>query len=472
MAAAALSFALFAFWTVVGYAVVSTLYRPRNLLQNALLAPVVGTAVTLLPVFYLNRVGLPVRRFGPALAIGLLLLAGSLLWRFRPAVPVRASIPFLALCLFALAFTGRPMLRLGFNWLSYGNDDMANYVLGAHRFLDHGFFDLPDAAIISSGRDASSTYWFVHVVSGVRPGSELLLAWVVSCTGLDGFQVFMPLILAFHLVLICATGGLIYRSPRLRYASWLGCLLLTSSSLASLGVLYQLIAQVFGIGLLCGSATVLMRSFVPRTAGRLLRQAALAAILLSALLIAYPEVVIFLVAAIALYAVLQFRTSLSAWRQAAPAFAITGVLSLILTNRYIFALIEFGGRQTTQALDRLDVRFSMFPYFLVPSGLANLWGLVPIGHPAPEPWLSLSIAAGAILLVAAAVAAVWQSFSGEPIAMMAAVMIAVGALLFARRLDFASFKVALYIQPFLLGTVTVAWSKLSWRLTGGRRCIR
>ena len=83
MIAFGLSIGLFVFWAFVGYAVIGALYRRNDLLQSMLLAPAVGTAITLLPVFWLSRLGLPVRQFGTGTLFAILLLTVVLLRRFR-----------------------------------------------------------------------------------------------------------------------------------------------------------------------------------------------------------------------------------------------------------------------------------------------------------------------------------------------------------------------------------------------------
>ena len=64
MAAILLTVGLFAFWAAVGYAALGLLRPAARPLANALLAPVTGLALTLLPVFLLNRAGAPVARLG------------------------------------------------------------------------------------------------------------------------------------------------------------------------------------------------------------------------------------------------------------------------------------------------------------------------------------------------------------------------------------------------------------------------
>src|SRR5437867_8230708 len=152
-------------------------------LQEMLLAPVVGVVLTILPVFILSRAGIPVSRFGYPLAIALLVVAGALavlVQRPTPFVdlPWRDYAPFAAALLLALLLTGRPMFEYGLDWVSFCNDDMANYCLGAVRFHQHGFFEAPRYSDLMRGADYSLFYWFFHVPGMGRTGSELLIAWV------------------------------------------------------------------------------------------------------------------------------------------------------------------------------------------------------------------------------------------------------------------------------------------------------
>jgi hypothetical protein len=467
VAALSLTLMLFLFWGVVGLGALAALSPTGNATRQILLAPAVGAAATLLPVFHLSRLGWPVRRFGPALTVVLLLAAAELIRRFRPALPGRTSACLAGVCLLALFLTGRPMLRFGFDWLSYANDDMANYVLASHRFLDHGYFAVPDKASFVHASDPDLNYWFVHAIGGIRPGADLLLAWVLSLTGLDGFQAFMPVVLALHLVLIASTGALVCRPSSSPRAALLACLLLSVSALAALGVLYQLIAQVFGLALLCACAAVLLPWPDADGRGPFLGPCALAGILVSALVVVYPEVLPFLGGAMVLQALVCFRRRGSHGKRMIAAWGAAAGFCLLLVNTYIPSAVRFLSRQARHGVEAPDLQFAIFPYFLVPSGLANLWGLLPVDRPAAEPWVSAAIAAGGLLLGAAAAATVWRLWSGDPAAVMSAVMLAAGAALFARRSDFGSFKLAMYMQPFLLGTMASAWDEILRRRQEG-----
>src|SRR5579859_2141497 len=171
-----LSIALFILWLLVGAAMLTVLRVPGPSLRNMLLAPAVGLAVTLLAVFLVSRGGVPLDRAALPLALLAFCVASMLVWRRRQSFPLRSYAVFPVVLLVALLATGRPMLEFGFDWVSYSNDDMANYTLAAQRILTHGFFDIPRADELVTGRDYSLAYWFFNL--GVRPGAEMLTAWV------------------------------------------------------------------------------------------------------------------------------------------------------------------------------------------------------------------------------------------------------------------------------------------------------
>jgi hypothetical protein len=452
-----LSIAVFIVWTVVGYAVLAVLYRRTNPLQTVLLAPAVGLAVTVLLLFGLSRLGLPVGSFGAGLAIGLIVLSGFGLWRSRPKLPWRDYLPFAAIFGIALLLTGRPMLEFGFDWLSYANDDMANYSLAAHRLLRHGFFEIPNVDRLSQGKDYTLFYWMMHVPGVNRTGSELILAWVCSWTGLNAHQIFMPTILAAHLVLISATGALVCQSKAVYQATLLTCALLSLSALNSYGALYQLIAQVNGLALLIGGLTLF--AFVPKlTRAELIRQGIVTGVVLGGLLVTYPEVSPFLFLTVLLYLAVQaVRRQLPVGRSLLFV-GVTALSTSLLLNTYFFKSFAFlkmqaaGGSQQNP-----DLQQSLFPFYLMPSGLADLWSLQGVTSFPRDPWLSASIALGALLLVTAIGISLFLSRWAVPIALITLVMLGVGFVLFSRQTDFGLFKLAMFVQPFLVGTMVLGW---------------
>jgi hypothetical protein len=464
-----LSLVLFFYWGVVGYAVVSVFHTRRNLLRNCLLAPTVGVATTLLPIFWLSRFGMPVKEFATYLAVVLLFISIALIWKIKPVIPLRRLLPFVGLFVLALFLTGRPMLEFGFDWLSFSNDDMANYTLAAQRFLNDGYFDIPDTEDLLYGRNYSLFYWFMHVPGMSRSGSELLLAWIAGLTHLTPHQIFMPVILALHLTLISASGALVCQSPQFRQAALVTCGLMSLSALSTLGALYQLIAQVGGLGLLIGCATVLLRSFSKFRRKSVFRQSILLAILVSALLVDYPEVLPFLVLSYLFYVVVSGQWKLlQSNKQIYVVIGLGAVTSLLLLNRYVIGAMIFLLGQTGGGLSSSRGQIELFPFFLIPSGLANLWGFLPIPTLFSEPGLSIVIALGGVLLLVSAISIIWCSWRGFPVAAIAAVMFIIGFYLFFNDLAFGLFKLAMYCQPFFLASVVITWFVLirnpTWRI--------
>jgi len=139
MTALALTIAIFGFWSVVGFALVSALYGRSNLVRRALLAPITGAAATALLLVSLNW-EIPVRYAGPAATVLLLALTAWLLRTNRVSFRLREMAPFIAVLIVATLVTGYPMLRFGFDWVSHDNEDIGDYCLEAKLLLNHGNF--------------------------------------------------------------------------------------------------------------------------------------------------------------------------------------------------------------------------------------------------------------------------------------------------------------------------------------------
>src|SRR5216684_5807146 len=98
MLAVLLTLGLFLVWCVVGLAALAALRVDVRDTRVALTAPILGTALTVLPLFVLSNAGVPMDP--GALPVWGILLAGSLLvlaWR-RPRLSL-AVLPVLVLCL-------------------------------------------------------------------------------------------------------------------------------------------------------------------------------------------------------------------------------------------------------------------------------------------------------------------------------------------------------------------------------------
>jgi hypothetical protein len=457
---------LFTYWTVLGCALLSPLERRMDGLRKLLLAPALGLVVNGLPLFLLNLNGIPVAR--AAWPLGIILLVGAVLC-LRASRPVgdrresfplwRQYLPFALVLLLGAVLTGRPMLRFGFDWVSFCNDDMANYCLGAQRVLDHAYLDRPTPIELMRGVDYVQQMWFLHVPGMHRPGSEMVIAFLCALTHRDAVELFMVVILAMHLAQISALAGLIYREPKDKPVAMIAAALLGLSALASLGALYQLIAQVAGLAIAQRAAALLLRPMTDDGLKPLsgfahhARQGALIGIAVAGVLVFYPEVFPFLAAAWLVYMALGALSGRLPLKPLLATLAVGTCVTLVLMNWYAPVSLVYILKQAGTGTRVENPQSTLFPYYLMPTGLSNLWGFQPLATLGEDPWQSAAVGAGALLLILVTIIALVRTFKGDPNATFALVMIGVGAYLFRCRAGFGLYKLAMYAQPVFLGVL-------------------
>lgn len=440
---------LFLYLTFVGQAVVSLL-RPRmGILWSWFIAPTVGFALLIATVTRLNVWGIPVRNFGPWLTLVLFVFALAVfIWR-RPIFPYRQLAPFLIIVGAFVLYTGWPMFVYGFNWISYGNDDMANYCLSADRFLNHGYYDIPLQTELE-GKDYSQHYWFMHALQQIRPGSELTLAWISALTGLNPQRVFMPCVLMLSMLQVFAVGSIVIYRGRYRKLARLAFILFAMSPLFGLGTLYQLIAQVGGIAVLLVTASVVLT-----TRAMNWRKVLLAGLLTCCIGILYPEVAPFLALSILLYLIrLRYTNTIFIKRYigfvaavAALTFLLLGTSTYQFVNTLVMQSIGSAGLGAMAEINDQSGGLVLFPWTLVPSFIPMLVGLHAFGVVGVDPWISIQIAISVILVVYIIFRAFINFGEGAPAGFLAAVMFPLALFLFFKGQDFGLFKLAMYAQP-------------------------
>ncbi len=463
MNALLLTVVIFAYWGLVGFATVTLFSTRQRILQGILLSPSIGIAVVILPIFFLSRTGLPVEEFAVYLLSALAVLSVLILLFKRPVFPLKRLIGFFVIVIAALIFVAWPMLKYGFNWGSYANDDMANYCLGAARFLRHGFFEAPDLEALYQGRDYSLAYWFLYVSAKVRPGSELMLAFVWGVTGLNAHQIFMPVIMGLNLALISAVGGMVTGVTRNRQAPLIAMSLMAISPLSSLGSLYQLIGQVGGLALLVPSVSLLLRVPLSLNPMRLVTASMPALLAIAGIFVWYPEALPFLAMGWLIYVCIRAWHDKKAGLKLLVAAGIVGILLLVILHGTIKEALTFLLAQASIMGNVFDPSTVTFPYMLVPSGIPLLWGIIPLGGGAiGEPWLSGAIVLGSILTLWFLWKLPSEVAKASAPAIIALVMFFLGVRLFVGNIDFGLFKLAMFIQPFLAAVVAVRLVGLAW----------
>lgn len=460
-----------AFLTLVGRAGFALAGYNARILRAWLLSPAMGLAIVLFPVMVLNQAGLPIAAFAWPLTAALLLAAIAVLWRLRPALPTAKLIPFWLIVIVHVAWVAWPAARFGLDWISFANDDMANYCLAAERFASHGFFQVP-SGIELNRRDYAQTYWYMHVSDLMRFGSEHLLAWMRSLTGEPATRLFMTVIVALAGVQMLATAGLVLHLGRHRRWALVTILLLAISPLFLLGSLYQLIAQVGGMGLLLTMIALLTETRPAGTLKGRFRQSVAPALIGAMLCTTYPEVTPFAVVVFLPYlGILALRERERARRLLAMAcLTLAGIIVLLHHN--LFSYIYTFSKQFESATRVTDLSLSLFPFFMIPTGFSNLFGWMPIGHDFAEPFLSLSVLSGMGFMIAALGMGAMGCARGYPIALLLTVQLALALKLFSGGNDFGLYKLAMFLQPALFAGMAALvlrvrpGSRMPWILAG------
>src|SRR5262249_11173499 len=153
------------------------------------------------------------------------------------------------------------------------------------------------------------------------------------------------------------------------------CLLMALSALTTLGTLYQLLAQVPGLALLAACAVFYLRPLDEIGRQPALRHGTLLAVLAAGLMLVYPAVIPFL----GLAFLVGLAANRAQWRGLAwrPLLAVFGVATLgvlLLVNYYFPATLNFLLCQALHGSSGSVVLSELFPYYLLPTGLPNVWG--------------------------------------------------------------------------------------------------
>ncbi len=438
----------FMFFTLVGQAALSGLKVRFGVLWSWFLAPTLGMGLTVLAINAASKWGHPIKAAGPWVTIGLAVVSLAILaWR-RPAFPWRQLLPFYGILLVYLIYTGWPMFKFGFNWVSYGNDDMANYTLAAERFLNNSYYFLPTQTELE-GRDYSQHFWFMHALQQIRPGSELLLSWACSLTGLNPHQIFMPVIFSLTLLQLFSLGALTLFRGRYRKLALIALPLLAMSPLFSLGTLYQLIAQVGGISLLICACSLMLRDIRFQW-----NSVCATGLLVASMGVTYPEVAPFIALSILLFALRLRYKRPAGFNEFAQRILMIGVLTFALmginTYQFINTLIlqsmGSAGLGAMADISQLD-GLVLFPWTLVPSFLPMVFGLHAFGVVGNDPLLSIVIALGLAMMIYLLTRVLISLWRGIPAAVLGMIMIPLGVFLFLKGQDFGLFKLGMFAQP-------------------------
>ncbi|MDP9017703.1 MAG: hypothetical protein M3N19_05235 [Candidatus Eremiobacteraeota bacterium] len=453
--------AILAYLTLLGLAT-AALFDPRIPRVALLISPTTGLGVLICSALTLSRAGIAVEGFALWIVLALGAAAvGVLVWR-RPTIPWDVA-RMVALPLGAgLLLSGAPLLMYGFHWAGNMNGDMTLYVSSAMGFLHHGFFDIPSLQQLFSNAESGRNMWFWEVMPPNRYGADIFVATVGAIVHVLPLEVYMPCSVAMFGGLILGTAAMSEeRSTRTRIVL-ASIIMAVAMPLMLYAVYQQILPQLIGQVAMVGFVALLQAGDLD-TRSRVQRSV-LMGVALVGLLLVYPEssplllMGAFLLLAVAL---VQYRGNLAArFKPMLPVFVTAALTVVVMLNVQIFTvmssmtvLFKIGGSVSNAGLGTLN-------YYLVPSGIANLWGLVPFSN-YPEPWLSFSIVVGFAALIAATYASIRMLRTGKFSTAMLLSLLAFFSYLFFRRSSYGLFKVAYIMQPFLVPLIVSAILRLA-----------
>jgi hypothetical protein len=453
--------ALFLGWSLIGLALLALVRADASQLRITLTAPVLGTCVTALVVFPFSEAGLAIEHCAVPIAIGLLAASVLILALRRPHVHPGALAVALV-CVGGLLLVSPPMFTFGFDWLANGNDDMANYVLSAQDLLRHGLLAPVDVRGLLAGRDYATVLTELHI-AGARPGSDLLLAFVSRVAGLAPSEAFMPVIVAFSLCGASAVGALALQFARRWWAAVVAAGLLLVSPMATYGVLQQLFAQVWGLGIVAALFALLMRPELHEGDGPRAPDVVAIAVLAGGLFLGYVELVPEMGLAYLIYlGVLGACGRLS--RRAVTRLWLPSIaIVVVVLNAYFFTELSFLKTQATHGLSTSGYP-PLFGYVMVPSALPGVFGLQTLPPGVDAPHLNLTIALAMVVIGATIIASVLGTIRGSAAAVVLLVEGALGVVLIVDNSDFGIFKLTMYVQPCLIALVAAALTMITRRV--------
>ncbi len=457
MLALLLSAGILIYLSCIGVAVAS-LFARKMPLAVLLTSPSIGLGVLIPTALTFNRAGLPISAFGVWLVLSLAVIAAAIFRLRRPVIPWRDVVPALPWIGIGALLAGFPMLMYGFHWASNSNGDMGIYVSSASNLLHHGFFSVPALNEIVRGTDAARSWWFWEILPPNRYGTDVLLAIVAATVHLDTYLVYMPCGVAAFVALIMATGALCANKPMRRTMFVAMALMAVACPLMLFTVYQQILPQLLGQVALVGIVALVQLGDEDRAA--VTQRGVALGCAVNALAYIYPETSPVLIAGAVATIPFAFYRHVKCLPEYARGIGsiggIAAVVVLILQNVQIFTfLASMRILLAIVAAVSGTIGPGVLNYYLIPSGFANLWGLLPFDY-YNEPVLSVCIVVGAILFLAFLIGGIRNLFLyGRFSDGMLVALLLQFAYLVVEQISYSSYKTAYVLQPFWIPLAAV-----------------
>ena len=430
----------FAVLLAIGCGAIVALRLPLSS-RNIMSAPSIGVSVLTALGMTLGALGMHTNRFALALVTILAVFGGAAVVRFRASFSRSVPWPQLAVVVVAGLLVAMPSFRYGFSWVGFANQDITRTTMNARYWHDHGTKEIPRPSQLVWNQEIDGSE--VGSEPPLQGGTAELMAILQVVTGLGPFESMMPSVLIAYMCAIAALGAMMPRRIGTRWAC-IAMACLAASPMFVYTTINQAVDELFGIAVICSYVALLPVLWRPRTSPAWYL---LAGLLAAGLYELYLPLLIFAVLLTGAHVLLTVKLRRSSWFRIARRATIGALVSALLLNAYlvfvkltIVAMFVSGTRPL-----RSSIRFTAF---LLPPGVAYLWGLIPLWSYPAEPWMSLCIVAGIALTIAFVILAIRQARRRQAPALLSLLFGAFAVLFFVRRADYALFKIGSYLAPF------------------------
>ncbi|MBV8067072.1 MAG: hypothetical protein JO113_03765, partial [Candidatus Eremiobacteraeota bacterium] len=450
-----LSILYFGQFVLVGAAITTSFNKSRNSLRSLLVAPAVGAAAIALILLPFSRLGFSLGSVAPFVLGVLDVLAVIALLRGRPRLtPAFAWFALPAAVVFL--FLGLPLMIYGKDWMAYANQDMLIPLFTADWLTGHGMFSRPVWTDYGLNRNLATCAWVANVFgAGNRTATGVLTSSLAAATGVAPLTAIMPVIVAGYAALTLAAGALVTLRFRTVAAPLVVCLWMALSSQGAYSIFNQHIDQIFGLASLASVIVLLpSRALYAGGGATQVSRSVPAALAITGTLVFYPEFSTVLIASwlvISVKAVRRVRRPFRHWLRTNALLIVVVCIFLNLSILTPLVILSYLNLQPWWG----------YPDYLIPSGLAVMWGFVGRGEQGMRDLLNVAIAAGGLVFFSLVVAVVVYLRRVYAPAVVAGLMIVAGAYFFERHAGYSVLKIAMYLSPFAIAVfVTAAFDLL------------
>ena len=435
--------------------------RPAS---RVLIAPIFGLCLILSLCYFFSIIGIPLSHAAfPILGCCL----SYLVWRvFKISHSKRFVLRRTAfglkmhgLLLLGWIATGWPLILYGYDYISVCNNDMVFYCNESQWFQNRGMFTTPDPA---------SGHSYDQIRAVIPPGRcawTLLLACTSSISGLSPIALYEPLALVIHVILLAAIGAAAASlRGRARMKAGIAIIMSSFSAIISCGTILQLVPQQMGVAMLI-TALVLTINSVVRTGSlnEYMKRLTPLLLVVFVLCFTFPELLPFYILSCLIFLTwcrLRRKIPLSriiGWPVVMVLASAPGTFILIYSN--LSVTIQQG--MSKQASDTVEI----FPYYLMPSGIANFLGWIPHGTTWPNGiGFDILLICGMLVVFTLIALAIKCISANDRAAMIWSPMLLVSAALYVKLFSgdsgFGLFKLAMIVAPFM--AIAVANTCAQW----------